>query len=68
MVTDELRGNERINGACWEWSQREAVRHRWVTRTGELAGVSESTRAINCKTRAARVSERGTERLNAFGV
>jgi len=24
------------------------VRHRWVTRTGELAGVSESSRWLDC--------------------
>jgi hypothetical protein len=32
-----------------------------VTRTDELAGVSESSRDIDCKTRGARVSERGRE-------
>src|SRR6266545_1590015 len=49
------------NGASWEWSQREAVRHRWVTRTGELAGVSESNRDIDGQPERARERARKSQ-------
>jgi len=41
-----------------------------VTRTGELAGLSESNRDIDCKTRAARMNEReaSESRCSQFGI